>query len=176
MYKVEILWGIKWMDTEKSEGAERTERWTKEQKKVIKYTDSKEEAIDELKSAGDDWSEKLWKCIIAFENDTFTTSGRGNRPGIMFTYTVTKAVGASGRHYDGTAIPGYGNEIRIEGKTKSISRSTVELGYKRVQEMGGIVKGPRSLEIPGAGSYLYSLFLRFGMIKKFACDYDGESL
>ena len=78
MYKVEILWGIKWMDTEKSEGAERTERWTKEQKKVIKYT--------------------------------------------------------------------------------------------------GIVKGPRSLEIPGAGSYLYSLFLRFGMIKKFACDYDGESL
>ena len=145
-------------------------------KKVIKHTDLREEAVDELKAAGDDWSEKLWKCIIAFENSTFTTSGRGNRPGIMFTYTVTKTAGAGGRHYDGSVIPGYGNEIRIEGKTKSISRSTVELGYRKVQEMQGMVKGPRSLGIPGAGSYLYSLFLRFGLIKDSACDCDSNIL
>lgn len=153
----------------KNEDAKQTNRWTDEQKKVTESIDPKDKAIDELRAAGEDWSEKLWKCIIAFENNTFTTSGRGNRPGIMFTYTVTKTAGAGGRHYDGSVVPGYGNEIRIEGKTKSISRSTVELGYQKVQEMEGIVKGPRSLGVPGAGSYLYSLFLRFGLIKNSAC-------
>lgn len=127
--------------------------------------DPKQQAIHALQSAGDDWSEKLWKCIIAFENEIFTTSGRGNRPGIPFTYTVTRTAGAGGRHYNGAVVPGYGNEIKIEGKTKSISRSTAELACRRVQEMGGVVKGPRSLGIPGAGSYLYPLFVRFGLIQ-----------
>lgn len=136
-----------------------------EAKKVGEAMDLKEQAVDALRSAGEDWPEKLWKCVIAFENEVFTTSGRGNRPGITFTYTVTRTAGAGGRHYHGTVIPGYGNEIRIGGKTKSISRSTVELACRRVQEMEGAIKGPRSLGIPGAGSYLYSLFVRFGLIK-----------
>lgn len=137
----------------------------KKQQEVEESMDSKEQAIDALKRAGDDWSEKLWKCIITFENDVFTTSGRSNRPGIPFTYIVTRTAGAGGRHYHGAVVPGYGNEIKIVGKTKSISRSTVELAFQRVQEMEGIVKGPRSLGIPGAGSYLYSLFMRFGLIR-----------
>ena len=47
-------------------------------------------------------------------------------------------------------------------KGKSISRSTVELGYQKYQELNqaGELKGPRSLGIPGAGSYLYPLIKR----------------
>jgi len=49
-----------------------------------------------------------------------------------------------------------------ETRKKSISRSTVELGYRRAREMG-VVKGPKALGIPGAGSYLYPIFLRLGV-------------
>lgn len=149
----------------KSSGAGRTEDFPLKQQKACEPADPKEQAIDALRLAGGDWPEKLWKCIIAFENDVFTTCGRGSQPGVPFTYTVTRTAGAGGRHYHGAVVPGYGNEIWIEGKSKSISRSTVELACRRVQEMEGIVKGPRSLGIPGAGSYLYSLFVRFGLIR-----------
>ena len=78
---------------------------------------------------------KLWECICLFEGYPFQTSGRGSREGVKFTYTVSRSGGAGGRHYDGENVDGYGNEIFIttaEGvKAKSISRSSVELGYKR---------------------------------------------
>ena len=106
----------------------------------------------------------LWRAIIAFENYPFKTSGRGSREGVRFKYTVSKAGGSSGRHYEGASVDGYGNEIWIEGKEKSISRSTVELGYKKAREMG-IVKGPKALGLPGSGSYLYPIFLRLGVCK-----------
>ena len=109
-----------------------------------------------------DEMEKLWKAIIAFENYPFRTSGRDNRKGVRFTYTVSRSSGAGGRHYNGSAVAGYGNEIFIRGKEKSISRSTVELAYKKAQELG-IVKGPKALGIPGSGSYLYPIFLRLGV-------------
>ena len=112
-----------------------------------------------------DEMEKLWLSIIAFEGYPFRTSDRGSREGVRFQYSVSRSVGSGGRHYSGVCIDGYGNEIWIEsaGETrkKSISRSTVELGYKRAQEMK-VVKGPKALGIPGAGSYLYPLFLRLG--------------
>lgn len=125
-------------------------------------------AVEELQRRFDfpDEMEKLWLAIIAFEGYPFMTAGRGSREGIQFKYSVSRRCGAGGRHYSGVNIEGYGNEIWIEsgGETrkKSISRSTVELGYRRAREMK-VVKGPKALGIPGAGSYLYPVFLRLGV-------------
>ena len=50
---------------------------------------------------------------------------------------------------------------------KSISRSTVDLALRTaltVQAQEGFVSGPKKLNIPGAGSYLFPLFVRFGVI------------
>ena len=125
-------------------------------------------AVEELKThAGlPDESLYLWKAIIAFENYPFKTSGRGSREGVKFTYTVSRSCGAGGRHYSGESVDGYGNELWItvngEKREKSISRSTVELGYREAREMG-IVKGPKALGLPGAGSYLWPVLTRFGV-------------
>lgn len=58
------------------------------------------------------------------------------------------------------------NEIWItvnsEKREKSISRSTVELGYKKAREMG-VVRGPKALGLPGAGSYLWPVLVRLGV-------------
>ena len=125
-------------------------------------------AVEELNThAGfPDEMEYLWKAIIAFENYPFKTSGRGNRKGVRFTYTVSRSGGAGGRHYNGADVDGYGNELWIvangEKREKSISRSTVELGYKNAREMG-VVKGPKALGLPGAGSYLWPVLIRLGV-------------
>ena len=125
-------------------------------------------AVDELKThAGlPDESLYLWKAIIAFENYPFKTSGRGSREGVKFIYTVSRSGGAGGRHYSGTSVDGYGKElwIIVDGvkREKSISRSTVELGYKKARELG-VVKGPKALGLPGAGSYLWPILIRLGV-------------
>lgn len=133
----------------------------------------------------DEQSVALWKAIIAFEGYPFTTSGRGSRPGIKFTYEVSRSAGSSGRHYKGVQVEGYGNELWITTlpdkvttatdkvrKKKSISRSTVDLALKNALEQGGCVSGPKKLNVPGAGSYLYSLFLRFVVIQSSAPDQE----
>ena len=104
----------------------------------------------------------LWKAVIAFEGHPFRTSGRGTREGVKFTYTVSRPGGAAGQHYAGASVRGYGNEIMVTGKGKSISRSSVELAYKRARELG-VVKGPKALGVPGAASYLYPVLLHFGV-------------
>lgn len=125
-------------------------------------------AISELQAHQDSPDEEvwLWKAIIAFEGYPFRTSGRGSREGTRFKYEVSREPGKSGRHYSGTNVDGYGNElwIIVNGvkREKSISRSTVELGYKKAREMG-IVKGPKALSLPGAGSYLWPVFIRLGV-------------
>ena len=112
----------------------------------------------------------LWKKVIEHESETFTTSGRGARPGISFSYTVSRSGGTGGRHYDGAEVEGYGTELWVVTATgekkKSISRSTVDLAYTKAVEMDGTVKGPKALGIPGAGSYLYPMLIRFGVIKQ----------
>ena len=79
---------------------------------------------------------------------------------------MSRTSGRGGRHYQGEEIEGYGNElwITVNGvrRDKSISRSTVELGYRRARDMG-VVKGPKALGLPGAGSYLWPLFIRLGV-------------
>ena len=118
-----------------------------------------------------DQSLYLWKTIICFEGFRFTTSGRGSRSGVKFTYEVSKEGGAGGRHYDGEEVPGYGNEIfilrggeneSVDRKNKSISRSTVDLALRTALEKE--ITGPKALGIPGAGSYLYPMLIRFGVI------------
>ena len=112
-------------------------------------------------------STALWRCVIIFEGYPFSTSGRGLRSGVEYTYKVSRKGGSGGRHYDGHSIPGYGNEIWLtvngEKKEKSISRSTVELGFQKyleVLEKEGTVSGPKKLGVFGA-SYLLPLFQRF---------------
>ena len=127
-------------------------------------------AVDELKNHTGlpDELEYLWEAIIAFENYPFKTSGRGSREGVRFTYTVSRSSGAGGRHYSGASVDGFGNElwIIVDGvkREKSISRSTVELGYKKARELG-VVKGPKTLGLPGAGSYLWPVLIRLGVCR-----------
>lgn len=120
----------------------------------------------------EDASLQLWHLIIDHEGGRFRTSGRGSRPGVEFSYEVSRSVGRAGRKYAGQSVAGYGNELWIidaEGqrKSKSISRSTVDLAlYNALQEQEreGFVSGPRKLGVPGVRSNLYAMFLTFGLI------------
>ena len=129
-------------------------------------------ATKKLKMAVDtDNAEKisaaLWRCVIVFEGYPFSTSGRGSRSGVEYTYQVSRKGGSGGRHYSGDSVQGYGNELWVviagEKKEKSISRSTVELGLQKYLELlktEGAVSGPKKLGVFGA-SYLLPLFQRF---------------
>ena len=58
-----------------------------------------------------------------------------------------------------------GNEMFIDRKEKSITRSTVNMAYRKaaeVMEREGKVKGPKKLGVFGS-SYLYSVFLELGI-------------
>lgn len=113
-------------------------------------------------------STSLWLSIIALQHTTFTTTGRGTRPGTPFTYTISRSPSAGGRHYAGENVDGYGNEmwIVVDGakRERSISRSTIDRAYSIAVEMEGRVKGPKALGVPGAGSYVYPVFVRLGII------------
>lgn len=108
----------------------------------------------------------LWKTVIAFQSYPFHTSGRGSREGVKFTYEVSKSTTGGGRRYEGEQVEGFGNEMWIikngQKSEKSISRSTVDLALRTALEKK--IKGPKALGIPGAGSYLYPMFVRFGVI------------
>ena len=129
-------------------------------------------ATKKLKAAVDTGSiEKisaaLWQCVCIFSGYPFTTLGRRSGSGVAYTYKVSRKGGSGGRHYDGYSIPGYGNEIWLtvngEKKERSISRSSVELGFQKyleVLEKEGTVSGPKKLGVFGA-SYLLPLFQRF---------------
>ena len=155
---------------EPSANAKRCRRWKERQ-----ATKLHNESTGAVCRTEEDWSLWLWKKVIEHEGKTFATSGRGQRPGVAFSYTVSRSGGAGGRHYDGAEVEGYGNELWVTTNPnspdtrklkKSISRSTVELGYKRAREMGGVVKGPKALGLPGAGSYVFILLREFGVIKE----------
>lgn len=137
----------------------------------------RDRALEKLQEHPDDL-DYLWKAVIAFENFNFETVGRGqNHTGaVKFRYAVSRNPGAGGRHYAGAAVEGYGNELWIylekavsdeRPKAKSISRSTVDLAYRnarKIQQCEGRVSGPRKLGVPGSRSYLYAMFLKFGII------------
>lgn len=141
----------------------------------IKLYRCRQSACKSLQSAigTDEQSLALWKAVIVFQHYPFLTLGRGkdHTGATKFSYEVSAEGKAGGRHYDGPSVDGYGNEMWVtvagEKREKSISRSTVELGLKNAleeQSRSGFVSGPRKLNTPGAHSYLYALFLRFGVI------------
>ena len=140
----------------------------------IKLYRNRKTAVIALSTAiGEEEQKKeLWRCICLFENYPFQTSGRGTKPGVKFTYTITHTADqkGGGRRYRGEEVEGYGNELwvsTVDGeKKKSISQSTVELGYKRAVEASGKIGGPKALGLPGAGSYVFPILIRFGVIKK----------
>lgn len=109
----------------------------------------------------------LWRCVIAFEGYPFTTSGRGSRPGVRFTYTISRNTSTSGQHYNGTTIENYGNELKFSTKEKTVTRATVDRAFqaaREVQEREGCVSGPKKIGGVFGASYIFSLFLRFGVI------------
>ena len=144
---------------DKSSNAVRCDRWR---------NGEKAQSLKALKDNPNSYN--LWRCICLYQGEKLRTSGRGSREGVTFSYFVSAPGGAGGRHYDGQNVDGFGNEMWIstggEQKKKSISRSTVDLALGKVLEVDGRIKGPRALNVPGAHSYLFAIFTRFGLIKK----------
>ena len=96
--------------------------------------------------------ENLWEAITAFAGDSFKTA-----KGLEFSYRVK-------RNHDGSA----GNEMFVDRKEKSITRSSVNKAFQKAAELGegqfpAVVAGPKKLGVFGA-SYLYPVFLRLGVI------------
>ena len=83
----------------------------------------------------------LWQQLQQLQSYTFHTTR-----GLEFTYHIT------------------GNELFIDRKEKSITRSTVNMAYKRALQLGK-VSGPKKLQVFGA-SYLYPIFLEMGVCSK----------
>lgn len=104
----------------------------------------------------------LWKAIILFSGYPFITSGRGSRDGVKFKYTIHEQPGKSGKQYVGESVEGWGNEMFIDGRNKSITRSSVDYALKIVLE-GDEITGPKQLRIFGS-SYVYAIFRRFGLV------------
>ena len=135
------------------------------------------EVLQKIVQNGDDSRLALWECICAFQDFPFVTTGRGGKGGVNFRYQVSAPGGAGGRHYEGPSVEGFGNEIWISTadgeKKKSISRSTVDRALENILKMNGMVKGPKALGLPGAGSYLYPMFVRFGLITRASNSEEG---
>lgn len=93
--------------------------------------------------------EKLWQELIYLQGCVFRTAGRagrGGRDGVDFVYKIK------------------GGEMFVDRKEKSITRATVMKAYRRVVELDGAVKGPKTLGTFGA-SYLYLIFVKMGLIR-----------
>ena len=77
----------------------------------------------------------LWQQLTLLQGETFHTAR-----GLEFTYRIS------------------GNEMFISRKKKSITRSTVNMAYRKAAELK-VVSGPKKLQTFGA-SYLYPVLLR----------------
>lgn len=97
-------------------------------------------SLMQLKEAGEDLDDVLWDTLILFQKYPFHTAKN-----LEFTYTVK------------------GNEIFVDRKEKSITKSTVLIAFHRALELGPEATGPKKLGTFGA-SYLYPVFVRFGIL------------
>ena len=87
----------------------------------------------------------LWEKLQQMQGHPFLTA-----KGLEFSYSIT------------------GNELFINRKEKSITRSTVNMAYRKAREVmdaEGSVNGPKKLGVFGA-SYLYPVFLELGICSK----------
>ncbi len=85
-------------------------------------------------------AQRLWAELEAAQGQFFTTA-----KGLEFTYVIR------------------GNEMFVDRKNKSITRSSVELALEKALALGQEATGPKKLGCFGA-SYLYPLFQRFGVL------------
>lgn len=132
----------------------------------------RKEALEELKEKiSEDWSESLWKAIIAFQNYPFKThekmKKKGTTPSEKYSYTVSLIDTSNPVSYRDIRIEEYDETMLLTGTDTKISRSTVESACKTVlkrMEKYGCVSTPKELKEPGAEEYLYPIFIRFGII------------
>ena len=76
----------------------------------------------------------LWDQICAHAGEQFTTSGRGQRSGVPFTYEIK------------------GGEMFVSTRTKSITRATIMYAYRKVknlQDLGEPIPGPKTIGVHG---------------------------
>lgn len=89
----------------------------------------------------------LWETLELLQGCIFYTTGRGSGSGLRYKYEIR------------------GNEMFVNRKEKSITRSTVTLAFQKaleIQNQEGYVSGPKKLGTFGA-SYLYPIFIRLGV-------------
>lgn len=113
----------------------------------------KEEREDAVKRFFEEpGEERLWEVLEAYEHFPFYTS-----KGLAYTYEIKQnRRGEKSR------------ELLISRREKSITKSTVDMAFHRVLELGDgkfptVVSGPKKLGTFGA-SYLYPVFLEIGLI------------
>ena len=80
---------------------------------------------------------ELWNSVLANQNQPFTTSGRGSRPGIPFTYSIR------------------GAEMFVSSRSKSITRATILYAYRKVK--GKEISGPKAIGVHG-DSYIQNIW------------------
>ena len=88
-------------------------------------------------------SDVLWEELAKLQGEPFRTAR-----GLEFRYEIR------------------GNEMFVNRRDKSITRSTVDLTYRNAMKLlraGDVVDGPKKLGTFGA-SYLFPIFLRLGVI------------
>lgn len=124
----------------RSSNAKRCARY--KERKLARLTSVKERraaAVAELQgcSMDDDWRPRLWNAVVAYEGAEFHTSGRGSRPGVAFSYSVSRNSGAGGgRRYDGPGVEGFGNELWVTTQPNA----TTLLKFRHLLEKHGIGK------------------------------------
>lgn len=97
--------------------------------------------IQKCLSAKADVETVIWNALVEFEGYPFYTA-----KGLKFHYDIK------------------GNEIFVDRKKKSITRSSVNIAVQVVLENKGMITGPKQLGIFGA-SYIYPIFDRIGLIQ-----------
>ncbi len=130
-----------------------------------RYRDRKR-CREELKARierGDDWRDVLWECIRLYQNYRFRAVGDGSAYGgaIFFRYCLPMS-SKMGQESD---------EIRISTRKqdRTIRRGTVEQALERalaIQAKEGCISNPKKMGKIACGSYLYVIFLRWGVIRQ----------
>lgn len=100
----------------------------------------------------------LWDAVVAFQGQEFFTIS-----GLPFTYTLRK-----GRN--GT----FTRELWIDRRenSKSLAWSSVVLAFQKVKDAKPTISRPKALGDIRGISYIYAIFLRFGLIE---ADTSNES-
>jgi len=148
-------------NTESSAGAERVSLYRKRRKACVEFQEmllNYKRRLDCNDNAAQNMTveleQALWELILLFEGYTFQTA-----KGLKFHYTVK------------------GGELFISRRenSKSLTKSSVLMAFQtgvKLQNQDGYIKGPKKLGTFGA-SYLYPMFIRFGIITDKPVDKQG---